>query len=277
MSIHQKRLAIGLLVLACALTLALVGATVAFFVTKYAPPAASDGDTPATEDESTPSAEMIPGEIDDGVNLVETPDAGTDYQDRLVFVGDSLTAYLINQGLLSGGTATTQVWRTELGTFNLRSGMSAQKIIFPGPGEHTGRLLTVAAAAAASKPDILIVTLGSDWGAAYLNEEAFKACYTEFIRGIQKASPQTAVILQSIFPVTAGCSVVNNTQINQANQWIHDIAEEIGCRYLNTHSILKDEEGCLKAEYCRSSDGRQLNADAYTAILSYIRTHALTE
>ena len=111
--------------------------------------------------------------VDDGVTLPETPDAGTVYQDKIIFVGDSLTAHLINRGVLTGGKDTKQVWRTENNMMNLNSEITSVKIIYP----ETGEKMTVAQAAGVAKPEIMIITLGTDWGVSYLNESEFKACY----------------------------------------------------------------------------------------------------
>lgn len=211
--------------------------------------------------------------IDDGVTLTKTPDAGIEYQDRLTFVGDSLTAHLVNRGVLTGGTNTKQVWRSESNMINLNSEVTSAKIIFPGTGEK----MTIAEAAKEAKPSILIITLGTDWGVSYLGEEEFKDCYTKLVKQIQKASPQTTIVLQSIFPVTAACATLDNAKIDTANRWVRAIAAESGCRYLDTQSILKDENNCLKAEYCNSNDGIHLGKNAYEVILTYIRTHAVTD
>lgn len=210
---------------------------------------------------------------DDGVTLPLTPDAGVAYQDSIVFVGDSLTAHLINRGVLTGGTDTKQVWRSESNMINLNSEVTSAKIIFPGTGEK----MTIAEAAKEAKPAILIITLGTDWGVSYLTESEFKECYSGLIQQIQKASPKTKIILQSIFPVTATCSTLDNAKIDTANKWVKTIAGDNGCYYLDTQSILKDENNCLKEEYCNSTDGIHLGKNAYEAILQYIRTHAVTD
>ena len=54
-------------------------------------------------------------------------------------------------------------------------------------------------------------------------------------------------------------------------------AAENDCHYLDTQSILKDDKGNLKAEYCNSTDGIHMGANAYVAILEYIRTHAIDD
>lgn len=209
--------------------------------------------------------------VDDDVTLPETPDAGLAYQDKLIFVGDSLTAHLINRGVLTGGKDTKQVWRCENNMMNLNSEITSVKIIYP----ETEEKMTVAQAAAVAKPEIMIITLGTDWGVTYLNESEFKACYASLIQAILAESPDTRIILQSIFPVTEDCVNLDNAKIDTANGWVKDIAAENGCRYLDTQEVLKDGEGCLKKEYCSSADGIHLNKEAYEVILAYIRTHAL--
>ena len=269
----ERMIRLSLLLITGLLVMLLV-LTVVFFATKPSDKPViifpnADTTVADTDEEGAPTDTPV----DDGVTLLATPDAGTSYQDKIIFVGDSLTAHLINRGVLTGGTDTKQVWRCENNMMNLNSEVTSAKIIYPGTGEK----MTVAEAAAKAKPEIMIITLGTDWGVAYLNETEFKACYSGLIQAIQKASPNTEIILQSIFPVTAGCTALDNTKIDTANKWVKAIAAENGCRYLNTQSVLKDDKNYLKAEYCNSSDGIHLGKNAYEVILQYIRTHALTD
>lgn len=206
----------------------------------------------------------------DSVTLPATADAGLAYQDSLTFVGDSLTAHLVNREVLTGGKTTQQVWRTENNMLNLNSEVTSSKIILPG----TGELMTIAQAAKTAKPSILIITLGTDWGVSYLNEADFKACYTKLVNDVKEASPSTKIILQSIFPVTDFCPNLSNEKIDTCNKWVKAVAADTGCRYLDTQSVLKDENNNLKAEYCNSNDGIHLGTNAYEVILEYIRTHA---
>ena len=266
----DRLLRLGLLALAGLLLLlaVLTGLSVASHIPDKPDP------TPAETLDGT-ATDTLPSDepADDGVTLPLTEDAGIAYQDSLTFVGDSLTAHLVNRGVLSDGTNTRQVWRSESNMINLNSEVTSAKIIFPGTGER----MTIAEAAGEAKPSILIITLGTDWGVAYLSEAEFKDCYTKLVKAIQKASPSTTVVLQSIFPVTAACSALDNAKIDTANKWVKAVAAENGCRYLDTQSVLKDENNCLKVEYCNSTDGIHLGKEAYEAILSYIRTHAVTD
>ena len=230
------------------------------------------GKKPADTVVDTNTGTVVTPDPNDSVILPATPDAGQAYQDSLTFVGDSLTAHLINREVLTGGKTTQQVWKTENNMLNLNSEVTSAKIILPG----TGDLMTIAQAAKTAKPSILIITLGTDWGVSYLNETDFKACYSKLVNDIKAASPDTKIILQSIFPVTADCPhpSLSNDRIDNANKWVKAIAAETGCRYLDTQSVLKDENNCLKTEYCNSNDGIHLGANAYRVILEYIRTHA---
>ena len=114
-----------------------------------------------------------------------------------------------------------------------------------------------------------------------VNEELTEEQKVEIAKALgienMEASPKTKIILQSIFPVTAGCVNLDNTKIDTANKWVKAIAAENGCRYLDTQSILKDDKNCLKENYCNSSDGIHMGKEAYVAILEYIRTHAITD
>ena len=266
----------GCLLLACAIALVVVitmkgshsTPTPTIDTTDTAPTQENTGDT-----QSIPSGNMTY----DHVILPETPDAGMAYQDKLIFVGDSLTAHMVNRGGLTGGALTTQVWHTENKILNLSSEVTSAKIIYP----QTKAKMTIAEAAALAKPEILIVTLGLDWGVAYLNEADFKACYTALVADIQGASPDTTVILQSIFPVTAEYSEshtsITNQKIDTCNTWVKAVAAACDCPYLDTQSVLKGQDNALPAEYDNSGDGIHLTAEAYGIILQYIRTHAYTE
>lgn len=269
-----ERLTRLLLIAIAGMLVLLLILTIVFIATKPSnKPVMDPGADPDKAPTTDVSGDPVQPPEDDGVTLPLTPDAGTAYQDKIIFVGDSLTAHLINREVLTGGTNTKQVWRCENNMMNLNSEITSAKIIYPGTGEK----MTIAEAAKKAQPEIMVITLGTDWGVSYLSESEFKSCYAGLVQAIQKASPKTKIILQSIFPVTAACVNLDNTKIDAANKWVKAIAAENGCRYLDTQSILKDDKNCLKDSYCNSTDGIHMGREAYVAILEYIRTHALTD
>ncbi|MBE6585384.1 MAG: hypothetical protein E7645_02530 [Ruminococcaceae bacterium] len=270
---HYYKILMGMLMVIGILLLALVICLISFLVASptNSSPKETTPESGAVEAPADTTAPVVNPSVGQ-TPLPETPDAGLSYQDKLIFVGDSLTAHLVAREVLTGGKMTKQVWRTENNMLNLNSEVTAAKIIYP----ETGESMTIAEAAGKAKPEIMIVTLGTDWGVSYLTEKDFKTCYTALIRDIQAASPETTVILQSIFPVTTSAKL-KNEKIDICNGWVREIAADCGCPYLDTQTILKGADNALKPEYCNSSDGIHLHKEAYVEILKYIRTHAYTK
>ena len=243
-----------------------------------APPSA-EGEGPAPDGPSAPAQEgdtpasAAPGpEIDtsSAALLGETEDAGQAYIDRLTFLGDSTTNGLKEYGVLSGGTATTQVWTPASGTLTLYL-WNAASIVYP----ETGAEMTIADAVETKKPEYLVITLGVN-GVAELEEDAFKIYYTDIINCVKEASPSTRIICNSIYPVENDyehIDQISNEKINTANGWILDVAEATGTRYADSCSVLKAANGSLREEL-GNGDGLHLNADGYNAVLEYLRTHA---
>lgn len=205
--------------------------------------------------------------------LGETEDAGQEYIDKLVFLGDSTTYGLRYYKMLSGGKETTQVWTPVSGTLTL-SQVSFATILYPETGEE----ITIKAAVEAKKPEYLVVTLGVN-GVSFMGEDYFKSEYKKMIETIQTASPDTKIICQSIFPVArsyASLKSINNEKIDAANRWICEVANDCGVKYIDTNSALRDEEGWLPEEY-HNGDGMHLQTNSFTIELNNLRTHAWTD
>ena len=204
--------------------------------------------------------------------LGETEDYGQNYINSLIFVGDSVTFGLKDTGLLLGGKETVQIWSGENGDLSLDYNIDKTAILYPSEGS----LLSVSEAAEESKPEYMVITVGIRNGVQYCGEESFKGYYKKLIVSIQSASPDTKIILQSVFPVSKGFEKENSgisaEKIKNANVWISDIANECSVKYLDTHSALQDSKGYLLSKY-DSGDGLHLNAEGYRAVLNYIRTH----
>ena len=211
--------------------------------------------------------------------LRETADAGEDYINSFIFIGESTTYHLKSRGVLKDGKDTNQVWSPRGGTMTLDLTASKSKIIYPESGEE----LSFFEAASRKCPKYVMMTFGLNGAVQNINrgEKYFKTCYKALINEIRSASPNTKIILQSAFPVAENMDVsaysvdlyTLNKYIDIINEWTHKIAEEEGCRYLDTSKILKDESNSLKKEY-QAGDGYHLNTEAYRQILYYIRTHA---
>lgn len=202
--------------------------------------------------------------------LEETEDAGQEYIDKLYFLGDSITYQMASNDFLP----FTQVWVPAIGTLALFSCPTALINYYPKDDPDNPRELTIAETAAACRPEYLVITLGIN-GVAVLDESEFKRYYRDLVDSILENSPDTKIICQSIFPVVESLTPegITNENVNKGNEWIKDVVQEKGLRYLNTHDILTDNTGGLIPEYS-PWDGYHVTPAAYEEIFQYIRTHA---
>ena len=201
--------------------------------------------------------------------LGESEDMGQAYIDKLVFLVDATNVGLRSYGVLSGGKSTTQVWRTTSGTLTL-SGICEKKIIYP----ETSAEMTVAQAAEKKKPEYLVITLGFE-GMNQISREKFIEEYTALINTVKAASPDTKIILQSVYPIASRVKgKVTNAKIDELNSAIYTLAQSCEVKYLDTCTVLKDSSGAMKDELDNGGTGWNLNAKGFETVLSYIRTHA---
>lgn len=225
---------------------------------------------PGSESEAPEEGEAATETPASSVLLAETEDAGQEYIDKLTFLGDSTTYGLKYYEVLSGGKNTTQVWTPASGTLTLFNYATAT-IVFPEDGQE----ISIVDAVTRKLPEYLVITLGVN-GVSMMDEDWFKTDYTALVQSIQAASPDTKIICNSIYPVENDyeqIESINNTNIPQANEWIKAVAEATGCKYADSASVLKAEDGSLREDY-GNGDGIHLNADGFNAVLNYLRTHA---
>lgn len=198
--------------------------------------------------------------------LAQNADQGPTYLADFVFLGDGTTYVLGSTGTLP----MTQIWSTEGGTLNL-SDYATTYIDYYADGDTPQEML-IYNAAAVRQPKYVVISLGLN-GLTYLTEAEFKQAYTQLIQSIRTASPNSGILCQSILPVIDTLSGdVTNDRIQRANQWILEVAEENGVRYLNTAELLMDETGNLRSEYA-AADGVLLSDAGCQAVLTYVRTH----
>ncbi len=225
--------------------------------------------------EELPPPEDIPTQTkpEDAI-LSEAPDAGIAYQDALIFFGESTTAHLSSRGVLSGGTDTKQVWKDSSGTKTLSSKLLSSTIIYPETGEN----LTITAALASAQPQYMVLSFGLNNISGFIsNKSLYVDNYKRLILAIQEASPDTKIILQSVYPIashntTWGDSATVNQNILTLNDWLIEIAAECDVKYADTASVLRGEDNALLPQY-DNGDGIHLSTSAYNAILHYLRTH----
>ena len=222
--------------------------------------------TPEVEETPTPEATPSPAPAVTSGALPETADAGQEYIDRLVFLGDSTTYGLKAYDVVDGD----QVWTPSSGTLALFN-QAVATIVYP----KTGAEILITDAVADAQPEYMVLTIGVN-GVSMMDEDAFKSDYTALVQRIQSVSPGTKIICNSIYPVESTYEAknngINNAKINAANGWILEVAEQTGCGYTDSASVLKGSDGCLIPEY-GNGDGIHLCTAGFEAVLQYLRTH----
>ena len=196
------------------------------------------------------------------------PIAAADPLENVFFFGDSTTAHLV----LRGGIPQDRVW-SGVGNTVLFESVNRTKCVHL---HRENRDLSLADAVALKKPPILIVTIGVSGGAGILSRESFVGIYRELLLSIQKASPQTRILVQSILPLSDRSvkyyKRLTKDAVVQANLWIRSLCMEMRIPYINTHDLLIDPlSGYLKKEY-QNDEYMHLTGDAYQVILGHIRT-----
>jgi len=222
----------------------------------------SESDTP--QNSETPGVIPSPTQGTEAL-LNETEDMGQAYVDKFVFLGDSTTYGLGYYDIVPD----SQVWTPASGTLTL-SLWSTATIVYPEDGSE----IPIKDAVAKKQPEYMLITLGVN-GVSFMDEEYFITEYTNLVLAVKEASPNTKIILNSIYPVSASYPVSNgitNEKIDAANVWIERIANSTGIKYLDSESVLKGSDGYLPESY-NNGDGLHLNADSFALVMKYLRTH----
>ena len=232
-------------------------------------------ETPGTPADSVPTDTTGDGESTDLANhyqidntssalLTETADAGTEYLDNTLFLGDSNTVRLYNNGLIS------------LQQFCAKEGIGTQVALNEGiiTFKNDTTHYTIAQAVAKMKPRRVVMTFGTnDTG---MEVADFISNYTALVQAIQEAYPYTDIIVNTVPPIPENHSNyphMDQAKIDDFNMALLNMCEQLGGRFLNTAEVLKGENGYGQPDYYTDGD-IHLKSAGLTAALNYLRTHA---
>lgn len=197
--------------------------------------------------------------------LTETADAGTDYLNDTLFLGDSNTVRLYNNGLIS------------LQQFCAKEGIGTQVALNEGivTFKRDSNHYTIPQAVAMMKPRRVVMTFGTNDTGMEVSD--FIAHYTALIQAIQQSYPYTDIIVNTVPPVPADHSNyphMDQAKIDDFNMALLEMCEQLGVRFLNSAETLKGSDGYGIADYYTSGD-IHLKSAGLKAVLNYLRTHAL--
>lgn len=211
------------------------------------------------------SPQMATGTLN---KLEETADGGQSYLDSLTFLCDSTLIGIRDYGLLSGGTATNQVWGSPAGNIPVTD-MADPRLRMPD-----GTEMSASDAVAANKPFILVISLGMD-SLQRLERTEFEANYSSLVTTIQAKSPSTRIVLCGLTSITSaysGADGLTVEMVNTAEGWIQNVCRATGVYYADVTDPIKDTSGTLLSDYA-GVNNKALNTAGISKVLEYLRCH----
>lgn len=204
--------------------------------------------------------------------LKKTERMGDSYINETVFYGDSIT---YNFGYYLA-LPTSVIWA--------KSNVTPENAhTWTVPINPYGVEMTLENAVKKYKPKRLVISLGAN-AVAVMTEDYFINQYESLVKKVKAASPETLVIVQSIFPVDSAWDIasqtrttINNTKINRLNYLLAEMCERQEIKFLNSAEVLKNANGQMTYGYAYASDGIHLLPVANNKVIEYFRTHAYLE
>ena len=199
--------------------------------------------------------------------LKETENKGDEYFNDIVMVGDSNTMNMYLNGYLKGinawaipclHAANMHYWDINL------YGIGIQMKLLDAVSKY--------------KPEKMILNLGI-FSTTWIKQEQFIEKSNEIIEKIKEASPNTELMLISIYPILQYGTNENKFEqsvINKYNFMILEMANAHDIKYLDVQEALKDESGYGNPYYF-VGDGFHLTLAGHSTVKEYIKTHALEE
>ncbi len=206
-----------------------------------------------------------------GTILEETEDAGDEYIESTLFLGDSNTARFLTVTNADGKTYTNL--NNTIGVV----GMGIDAIGGTAVMQFSNGLYTIPQAVKLLQPERVIITFGTNnLSGTDTDATSFIERYQKGIQAIVDAYPSVDIIVNSIPPVSKNrhYTHVTMTQIDAYNRAIVEMCAENDWKYLNGSEALKDPStGYAKEEYT-IADGLHLSQKGIETLFKYIRTHA---
>lgn len=222
-------------------------------------------DSSSEEDTETSADDSSQTNSDVSNPVPESERKDDSYLNECVFVGDSISTGISGYGFVSEKNVFAQtsmridlINNTPLNTFY-------------------GNVLVTDAIKSANPAHVYIM-LGSN-GMGWIDNSKMISDYSTFIDSIKQSSPDSDIYIMSIPPVTAEREQkpsveegkILNSDINDYNSMLLDLANEKDVHYIDTHSSIMGSDGKLPSD--ESTDGMHFIKDTYVKMIDYILTH----
>ena len=197
--------------------------------------------------------------------LAETEDAGQEYLDETLFIGDSNTVRMMAYGHT---TLSNTIGVISMGIQHVPT----KKCVY-----FTDRsgAVSIPEAVAIMQPKRIVITFGTNNTIGW-SSDVFASEYKEALEAITDAWPYADIIINAVPPVDKlrqNTGITMQT-IDSFNQALAEMAEELGYKFLDSSEALKDEDtGFAKTDYT-ISDGVHLSKKGMQTLFDYVRTHS---
>ena len=194
----------------------------------------------------------------------ETEDAGQEYLDETLFIGDSNTVRTMAYGFTTWDNVVAAV---SMGVEHIQS---LKMTYFKGYKNP----VTAIDAVKIIQPKRIIITYGTN--DLFWDTDEFIKVYKEALAAIHEAYPYADIIVNAVPPLDKQRENTRLTmqRVDEFNKAIAEMAKEEGYKFLNSSEALKDEKtGFAKTDYT-IGDGVHLSKKGMEAYVNYIKTHA---
>ena len=196
----------------------------------------------------------------DAVKVKETENKGDSYFNNLIIVGDSNMKNMYEYGHINAGNA----WAIPC--------LHAESMHYTALNLYgTGTTMTLIDAVKKYKPEKMILNFGS-FSSLWIDEEVFVTQASSMIEKIKNESPDTELVLISIYPVTQygiNNDHFNQGSINKCNFRLLELANKYNLKFLDVQTVLKDSSGYGNPNYY-ISDGFHLTSYGHSLVKEYI-------
>lgn len=259
-----------------AVLVALVAGIAAFALSKRDPSENPEGDLIGLLSSESGSYDASGNKVDDkkmsGTVLAETKDAGQEYVDETLFIGDSNTQRFMYYSSEKDDKKPFTTLNNTIGVVSMGVGDIAKLKCEEFAG-HSGAV-TIPEAVKIFQPRRIIITFGTN--SLMMDTETFIDHYKKALKEIHDAYPHADIIVNAIPPLDQQRENTHLTMkdVDRLNSAIVKMCEEEGYKYLDSSKALEDPEtGWAKKDYT-IGDGVHLSRKGVCAFFDYVRTHA---
>ena len=210
-------------------------------------------------------ADIIDIEKFDGTILPETEDAGEEYINETLFLGDSNSVRYMNYKFTTLDNTLAVVG------MGIQSVDSMKCVKFDGMTD----MVNMVDAVKIMQPRRIIINFGTN-NATGMSTEDFIKKYSDVLDKIHNAYEYADIIVGAIPPFAKDTQYksISMTSIDSFNAALVNLAEEKGYKFLNSSEVMKDEKtGYIKAGFT-VNDGIHISEAGLKTLFNYIRTHA---